>query len=453
MHRFIRLVTLIFFTLNFTLFVNGLKAWPAHPLIAGAALKNHPHWKNALPVEAKTLEQFVVDNKTALVDFLATFEQWSIANLPHYIATPDDLAFDESVSDQEALKRFLMALRLNPGIKVPLYLHVPVGSSSSLPEIDPQQVTTLTNLSGMNAGVYVGLKPGMEVDPFLVLLTANDEPDYGFDLGLFEDNQTDYGRIYGFGNQTFGNPNLEYSSQAPFHMGFYYESAIVFKFAPFLHKTFLNYRHNQFRALAEFAFRQKEHYWGYRFLGWSMHYLADATMPYHVKPLPGYSTIRMLWVNMKSMMGFEKAQRNAVQLVSNRHTAIEDYLQQRLIEIYRTNSFDDPLYQSLTIDQTLEEVGTDYLVKNAAYNAVKATKVFDKAVRKSLPNDMVNDPSVEVSRHERIKDIAQYTREVMSKKRVSTLEKAVAEHFVYLGMVLRSMISTMDNKPDSFVLN
>ena len=42
------------------------------------------------------------------------------------------------------------------------------------------------------------------------------------DIGLFADNGTDFGQGYGFGIQPFGNPNLEYSSQAPFHMGFYH---------------------------------------------------------------------------------------------------------------------------------------------------------------------------------------------------------------------------------------
>lgn len=430
---------------------NTLKSWPAHPLISGAALQHHPHWKKASPVATKTLEQFVIDNKSALSIFLSDQEKWSIENIPHYIPMPTELAFNALVADSEALTHFLKAIRINPNVKVPLYLHIPPGSSTNFPVIGAEAVTTLSNTSGMNTGTYVGLEPGMLVDPFMVLNSANDEPDYGFDLGLFEDNNTDYGKTYGFGKQTFGNPNLEYSSQAPFHMGFYHEPGIVFKFAPFLHKTFLNYRHNQFRALAEFAFRHNEPYWGYRFLGWSMHFLADATMPYHVRPLPGYSTLRMLWINFKSMLGFKKAQRNAIQLVSNRHTAIEDYLQQRLVDIYRTANYADPLYQALISNPAIETVGTDYLVANASRSAFEVSKAFDKAVRRGLPDEMVNDPSIEVSRHDRIKDIAVYALESRGAKRVEQLEKSAIERFTYLGMVLRSMLSSMDEElKDSF---
>lgn len=423
-----------------------LNAWPAHPLLSGAALRDHQHWKSAVPVQTKTLAQFVIDNKESLASFLATQENWSKSNIPYHVEAPEALSFSAEVSDEAALRHFFLAVRVNPNIKAPLYLHIAPGNHSSFSEINPAEVTTLTNLSGMKSGTYVALEPGIFIDPYLVLATANDEPDYGFDLGLFEDNNTDYGKIYGFGQQTFGNPNLEYSSQAPFHMGFYHEPGIVFKFAPFLHKTFLNYRYNQYRALALFAFQNNEPYWGYRFLGWSMHYLADATMPYHVRPLPGYSTLRMLWVNFKSMLGFEKAQRNAIQLVSNRHTAIEDYLQQRMVSIYQTSNFEDPLYQALTANQSIQEIGIYSLVGEVSKSAFEASGKFDKAVRRGLPDEMVNDPKVEVSQHERIGDIAEYTREVRRSDRIEMLEKQAIERFAYLGMVLRNMLSTFDSE-------
>ncbi|MBK9290543.1 MAG: hypothetical protein IPM52_02770 [Bacteroidetes bacterium] len=419
-------------------------AWPAHTLISTAALKNHPHWQNAREVRAKPLEQFVIDNKKELAAFLAGFEQWSRENLPFYVPAPEMLSFPADIDDYQAMRAFFMALRINPNVKVPLFLNIPRGQETSLPRLEASAVTTLSNTAGMNSGTYVALSPDMEVDPFLVLTTANDEPDYGFDLGLFDDNGTDYGRLYGFGNQTFGNPNLEYSSQAPFHMGFYHEPGIVYKFAPFLRKTFLDYRHLQYKALSEFAFAHHEPYWGYRFLGWSMHYLADATMPYHIRPLPGYSTLRMLWINFKSMLGFGKARRDAVQLVSNRHTAVEDYLQQRLNNIFDKADFDDPLYQALISDNQVVNVDTRFLVDQASKTAFAASKSFDRAVRRGLPNEMVNDPAVEVSEHPEITNIVSYARDVCAPKHIDALEKQSAERFAYLGKVLRSMLSSVN---------
>ena len=53
-----------------------------------------------------------------------------------------------------------------------------------------------------------------------VIASASDEPDFGMDVGLYEDNGTAFGAVYGFGETPFGNDNLDYGSQAPFHMGF-----------------------------------------------------------------------------------------------------------------------------------------------------------------------------------------------------------------------------------------
>ena len=61
-----------------------------------------------------------------------------------------------------------------------------------------------------------------------VLATAADEPDYGHDINLFSDNPGEAGQRYGFGTQPFGDPRFEFSSQAPFHMGFYHEAAVIY---------------------------------------------------------------------------------------------------------------------------------------------------------------------------------------------------------------------------------
>jgi hypothetical protein len=60
-------------------------------------------------------------------------------------------------------------------------------------------------------------------------------------------------------------------------------------------------------------------------MGWGMHYLGDVSMPYHSKPLPGVSTLRMIWINLKAILGFPKSRGNAVQLVSNKHTVYEEF--------------------------------------------------------------------------------------------------------------------------------
>lgn len=41
---------------------------------------------------------------------------------------------------------------------------------------------------------YRALKPKANVSPLAVLATAADEPDYGHDIGLYEDNEVEAGK-------------------------------------------------------------------------------------------------------------------------------------------------------------------------------------------------------------------------------------------------------------------
>ena len=75
------------------------------------------------------------------------------------------------------------------------------------------------------------------------------------DIGLFEDNGTPFGKVYGFGSQPFGNPNLDYGSQAPFHMGFYHLDWLARLAQPDLLRTFPLWRIALFGELADMAFR------------------------------------------------------------------------------------------------------------------------------------------------------------------------------------------------------
>ncbi|GIR71745.1 MAG: hypothetical protein CM15mP74_29960 [Halieaceae bacterium] len=51
---------------------------------------------------------------------------------------------------------------------------------------------------------YWALAPGEPVSIAEVIASANDEPDFGMDIGLFTDNGTEFGQRYGFGIQPLG---------------------------------------------------------------------------------------------------------------------------------------------------------------------------------------------------------------------------------------------------------
>jgi hypothetical protein len=373
-------------------------AWSEHPLLVRPALANHPVWTTAAPVEAFSLKDFLIRTEAELAVFLSQQEDWSVSSLPNYKPCPEALMFKATGNPDDILKRFYTAIRINPYVKIPLYLHLIPGQDPHGREpADPAAITTLANQGAMLSSRYVWVGAGEMLDPFDVLCTANDEPDYGFDLGLFEDNGTDYGKSYGFGTQPFGNPNLEYSSQAPFHMGFFHEAGILYKFGPFLKETYIDYRIFLYKALSEFAFQQGQPYWGWRFMGWGMHYMGDVAMPYHMKPLPGVSTARMMWINLKSMLGASRARENAVQIVSNRHTVFEEFQLQVLRKAHQDTENNHPFLKALRDSAGNGAFSYDFLINTAALQSASAAKEIDRILKKNVPARKVSDPKIEVS--------------------------------------------------------
>lgn len=426
-------------------------AWSEHPLMAYHALKDLPLWQTQQPVEARTLAQFLVAHEEALAAFLADHEVWSVQNIANYKACPKELAFKPGVNDGNIRERFFMAIRVNPGIKVPLYLHLVPGNAfhdfyrNSGTVADPREITTLKDLGVMTRTQYVRLQDGDKVSPLDVLVTANDEPDYGFDLGLFADNGTFYGARYGFGVQPFGNPNLEYSSQAPFHMGFFHEASILYKFGPFLKETYIEYRIFLYQALAKFAFEQGEPYWGYRFMGWGMHYVADLTMPYHVKPLPGVSTARMMWINLLAILGAPKSRDNAVQLVSNRHTVLEEYQHQVMKQACQLGDPEHPLIKALTQPSAAIPFSQAAVRNVISAGAAAASGATDRLLEKYVPQAMVSDPTVEVSQHADLSRLVEVIAQAHGVEGIQQLTNVVAERFTAYGTHVRGFLLTIVN--------
>jgi hypothetical protein len=256
-------------------------------------------------------------------------------------------------------------------------------------------LTYLKDLSDIDDKTYLSLFPGETVSVLDVLGTAADEPDLGIDIGLFEDSNTEQGKKLNFGKQPFGNPNLEYSSQAPFHMGFYHEAGIVYMLAGFLKETYPEYRIHQFKVLSEYAFKTGHDYWGWRFMGWGLHYLSDLSMPYHSVVLPGVSTARMLWINSKAMAGMGQAKKDAIQIVSNRHGALEKYQKYAIRDVYNRNDTGNPMITSVkSVSQAPvynDSVPRDKVSKMAASRA----KETDRDLVECMPPMYVSDPKVE----------------------------------------------------------
>ncbi len=432
-------------------------AWSGHHMLSRPALEDLDIWERQDSVQAISLRRFLLETETELAAFLQNQEAWSRTHLPHYEPRPEELAFRATGEPGDILLRFFHAVRMNPESKVPLYLQLLPGETPGERERIPASEVSIwgeydagendarendaeeVDAAEDESTSYVRVEPGERLHPLDVLVTANDEPDYGFDIGLFEDNQTDHGRKYGFGRQPFGNPALAYGSQAPFHMGFYHESRIVYAFGSFLNKTFLDYRVHLFRDLSRFAFDQGQPYWGWRFLGWSMHYAGDITMPWHSRPLPGYSTLRMLWVNFKAILGFTRSRDEAIQLSSNRHIAMEAYQRQEMRSAWLNQQQDHPFFRALRDPYPIVPFTSDFMRKKASKGAARQAKHLDKVVRKALPDEMVDDPGVEVTRLESLEHVAQIVRDE-DPDAAAKLNDAIAERFRDYSRTLRSVL-------------
>ena len=365
-------------------------AWSEHAMILDPMFQSMPEVAKAKPVKAETLGSFLVAEGKGLEAILKLDEQWNRKNLKNYRPLPDALLFKASDNPKEAIKRFCDAARISDRYYYNLYIRkMPKASSAGMAIVKGAGLTYLKDLSDIDDRTYLRVLPGKPVSVLDVLGTAADEPDMGIDIGLFEDNGTAQGKKLNFGVQPFGNVNLEYSSQAPFHMGFYNEAGIVYALAGFLKETYPEYRIHQFKVLSEYAFKSGHDYWGWRFMGWGLHYLSDISMPYHSVVLPGVSTAKMLWINAKAMAGKDQAKKDAVQLVSNRHGALEKYQKYATRDLFGRKTAD-------AVTKTVMPVYNDNVPReNVSKMAAKHAKETDRILVECMPQKYVSDPTVE----------------------------------------------------------
>lgn len=416
-------------------------AWTEHPLIVYPILRDMPEMAGMPGVTVKSIQQFLEEEEAGLAVFLAEQEQWARDNIRNYAPRPDALQFMAGGQGEDIIFRFLQAIRINPEIKLALYLHLLPGEDCGLREhLNPHELTLLQNPYEMLFTTYVGLEKGEEISPIHVLATATDEPDYGFDLGLFEDNNTWWGKTYGFGEQSFGNPKLEYGSQAPFHMGFYHEARMVFLMAPFLKRTYVEYRIHLFRGLARYAFSKGQDYWGWRFLGWATHYLNDMSMPYHTSVLPAKGPLAMIWINVKAVLGFPRSRNNAIQLLSNRHTVYEHFQWIILRQAHEEKDTNHPFLQALRNPASHVPYYDGFARDVAAAESAGLARQHDRKLSSYVPAYLVSDPDHSINSSAELEGLVNIITEANGEDAVKGLTVLVAERFSAMSMHTRSFI-------------
>jgi len=376
-------------------------AWSNHALGTWQALAPLAEVAKAAAVPVESLEAFLAAEGAALEHVLESEESWARANVPHYPPRPDALRFKAGGNGPELRRRFLSALRINPAARLTLFMQArpgaPITPGAAMPRAE---VTTVGQRDDHNKASFLRLREGEQVQALDVVATASDEPDFGLDLGIWEDNGTDYGKQYAFGKQPFGNPALEFSSQAPMHMGFFHEQWILYKAAPFLLRTYPEYRIHLYQTLAQHAFRTGHDYWGWRFAGWALHYVQDLTQPYHARVLPGVGTPSLLWINSLAMMGFQTRKEQAISLVSNRHQALENYQFRRMREAYLKKDDDDALLRAAR-DTAGDSAYARYTPAAVRQSITKqshaASDATDAALERGVPPKYISDPDYVMS--------------------------------------------------------
>ncbi|RZL35033.1 MAG: phospholipase [Rubrivivax sp.] len=378
------------------------QAWGNHSPMCYRAFEGMPEVANAAPVKAEPLVDFLRDQDAAIARALEAQEAWAREHLKGHAPRPDALRFaaDAQRSDADRRAAFLRALRLSPQSRLALYLQIdPREAQSVRPAVDVGQVSAVTPRKGATQR-FVGLQAGEAVAPLAVLASACDEPDYGHDLNLFDDNPGNPG--YGFGNQPFGNPAVAIGSQAPFHMGFFHQGAIFNTLAPSFARTFTELRVQQYGGLAVLAWQTGHAYWGWRFAGLALHHVEDLTQPYHASAAPGASLGHMMWVNLKAQLGAPADRQGLVVLQSNRHFVLERFQTDWIIDAARKRQ-DGALETALrdaARDRRYPAWSAGYVRDVVAAEAFAAGPATDAAVVVGAPAKFVTDPNFDFAANE-----------------------------------------------------
>ncbi|GAA4003747.1 hypothetical protein GCM10022279_29580 [Comamonas faecalis] len=383
-------------------------AWSNHALASYRALEVLPAVAQAPAVAAEPLEDFLAAQAQPIARLLQAQDAWAQQHIAQYPPLPAALRFDPQAAHTgpQALRlAFLHALRVSPESRLALYLQPdPWGPPATQPKLAHDAVSALPlREKDGEKHHFVRLQPGEPVAPLAVIASASDEPDYGMDVNLFEDSPSAWGPTYGFGKLPFGNPSLDFATQAPFHMGFFYELPLIYAAAGFLKRTYPLLRVHQYQGLSELAFQSGHPYWGWRFAGLALHYVQDLTQPYHASLAPGYSSARLIGIQLLALLGMPQGKNDMVVLLSNRHFVLERYESQMIqasAAAHRPGPLEAALYDTRTdAGYPAWGDGHAYVKDTVARESHAAGEAVTAQMLAGSPARYVNDPGFDFGVH------------------------------------------------------
>jgi hypothetical protein len=343
-----------------TLFSMQANAWSNHGLSTYIAVGKDQKIMAQKNVKVESLQQFLEANKKELAPLIAELNKQLQSKYPFPTQSIDpklDLSFKSELSGDALKLSFLKSLRISTRSKYANFIQdIPGANLSAFNKMERSKVSIISAIE-LARKDFLEIKKDDEISPQVALASYVDEPDFGMDTGLFSDSKDSSGKaiedgqIYGFGAQPFGNPALEYGTQAPFHIHFQFsgaENVVVSIGQPGAKKTYTPMRLQQFSTLSKFAFSKGHSYWGFRFAGWALHYVQDLTQPYHSSLCPGHNPFSLLGAGVSS-----SAKAQLLNEVTALHTAIEEYQFKVLVHALESNKLDN-ISPSALKDPSLE---------------------------------------------------------------------------------------------------
>ncbi len=349
-------------------------SWNTHALLTLGAMRSEmsPLLARDVPV-------------TRLEDFLASVREQMRPVVQWYQGLPNHEAKNSGLRDRQrgeirSVDQFLEAMRINPGTPIPYVTIRGVDEVFANAEHDSSR-------SGPPGGSYVGTEVNRMVSAREVLCTFSDEPDWGMDQDLFLIEN------YGYGSPPFGGVSGP-SSQAAFHMAFFWENPLLVGLLPRLRLSFMEERIRVFLALAQLAFTHGIDYWGWRFTAWAMHYLQDLTQPYHARafPFPLYRVL-IRFLRSGNLTAFIESHEN---LLKNRHTLFEAAVHFMLNEAFKKRET-DPFLLALANAGDAFSGSLRSVMKAAARTPARLNRPIDRALVTLVGDRRVDDSTYDMA--------------------------------------------------------
>ena len=315
---------------------------------------------------------------------------------------------------------------------------------STAPQAEPWRRTPSTPCPSATktaaATSFVRLRPGETVAPLAVLASASDEPDYGMDLNLWEDNPRPGARAMALARFRSATP----TSRSPPRRPSTWASSTSRPSSTWrrvsLKRTYPLLRIQQYRGLSELAFRSGHPYWGWRFAGLALHYVRDLTQPYHASLAPGFRRHAAHRHQPAVLLGMPGAKNDMVILLSNRHFVLERYESQMIQAAAQTrqaSSVERPCTTPAPMQATrvVRPVHRDTVARQAHDLGVTVT---DQMLA-TVPVGYVNDPGFDFGLHAKDIDLmAEVARQGEAPR--AALESTIATLMRNAGQYSRNLV-------------